>query len=422
MDKIPYGSDFLNAAPLLDNNVDVYLPKKAPAGSKTEQLSRIIEALDESKNQLLERFRASSKSAAEMTVGITVNDPTRPIPNDLILPPLLNSLLSLGLEKKQITLFIATGTHKDLKTEELKELLGENNLSDYRTHVHDCRNSENLSYLGLSQIGTPIYVNTQFFRCDLKIVTGHIEPHHFMGYSGGVKSAAIGLASVETIEQNHRLIKDPKAVMGLYEENPMRQDIEEIGEGIGIDFALNVVLNDEKQVINAFFGEPKNVMKNGIKVSREICNVNLRDKYDIVFASPGGYPKDINLYQSQKAITHACNFLKPGGVVVLCAECREGFGSEKFESFYAGKTSPAEIISQFESNTFEVGPHKAYQMALQQRNFKIMILSSLLADEAKKAFLEPVKSVIEALEMARKHVQGDPAIAFLPFATHIIAG
>jgi len=101
MDKIPYGSDFLNAAPLLDNNVDVYLPKKAPAGSKTEQLSRIIEALDESKNQLLERFRASSKSAAEMTVGITVNDPTRPIPNDLILPPLLNSLLSLVLKKSK---------------------------------------------------------------------------------------------------------------------------------------------------------------------------------------------------------------------------------------------------------------------------------------------------------------------------------
>ena len=421
MNRIPYGSTFLELPPLPNTDVEYYLPKTASAGNKEKQLSRVNNALKQGEILLKDRLETESRNINEITVGIAVNDPTRPIPNEMLLPPLLDLLQSLGILARNITIFIATGTHKDLTKQELINLLGKDIYQNIRTVVHVCDSAMDLTFLGKSSIGTPIYVNSEFYHCDLKIVTGHIEPHHFMGYSGGVKSAAIGLGGMATIEANHKLISDPQAIMGLFDENPMRQDIEEIGEIIGIDLALNVVLNDEKQIIEAFSGDPLKVMAKGIELSREICSVDLKNKFDIVFASPGGYPKDINLYQSQKAITHACNFLNPGGVVVLCAECREGFGSTKFEEFFIGKNGPEEIILAFESNIFTVGPHKAYQLALQQKNYKIFLLSSLNPPDVRKAFIEPVESITDALDHARSLLPENPQIAILPFATHLIA-
>ena len=164
-----------------------------------------------------------------------------------------------------------------------------------------------------------------------------------MGFSGGVKSAAIGLAGKRTVNTNHAMMSDPKAQIGRYDDNPCRQDVEEIGQMIGVHFALNAVLNENRQIIHALAGDPVAVMQAGIPLVREVFQVAVAEPFDLMIVSPGGHPKDINIYQAQKALGHATLVTQPGGTVILAAACPEGTGSKGYEAFMAdpGMTSHA---------------------------------------------------------------------------------
>ena len=268
---------------------------------------------------------------------------------------------------------------------------------------HDCDDIQNLTYLGKTAKGTPVHVNSSFMNSDIKILVGNIESHHFMGFSGGVKTAAIGLTGRETITANHSMLSHPNTTMGLYSSNPMRMDVEEIGKMIGIDFVLNVVINDEKDIIAAYSGDPVEVMSEGIDFIRKNIQMDLNDTagtFDLVIASPGGYPKDINFYQAQKAITHACLFSKPEGVIILAAECRDGMGSRKFEKFLTAKDTFTDVIDSFKSMPFEIGPHKAFQLAKQAITHKIILVSDIPEDQVRNIKLLPAKSLAQAVELA----------------------
>jgi nickel-dependent lactate racemase len=199
----------------------------------------------------------------------------------------------------------------------------------------------------------------------------------------------------------------------------MRKDIEEIGKILNIDLAFNVILNSQKQVVDAFFGDPYHVMEEGINKSRNYCKVKTKKLYDLVIASPGGFPKDINLYQSQKAITHACSFTKKHGVIILVAECRDGFGSESFMELIIEKHSPLEVITAFKNQEFQIGPHKAYLLAKQLQNHPIILISKLDHDLVKQMFMFPANSIQEAMSISSKFLPKHPRIAFLPYATHL---
>jgi lactate racemase len=354
----------------------------------------------------------------DVTVAISVNDATRPIPYRLILPLLLNKLENANISEENVTFFIATGTHKGLSKNEIKALLSTEIVNKFKIFVHDCDDKEHLTYLGISKLGTPIYINSEFYSHDIKIVVGHIEPHHFMGFSGGVKSAVIGLGGRETIESNHKMISDPNTKMGLFYSNPMRKDVENIGAVIGVDLALNVVLNSQKNIIDAIYGDPYHVMVSGIKSSKKACEIEEKTTFDLVIASPGGFPKDLNLYQSQKAITHACSFLKPNGTVVLVAECIDGTGSIAFQEYFKNKVDCSDVIHTFENEKFKIGPHKAYQLALQLKKYHIFLLSSLDPEIVKSVFLTPVTSIQESFSLSKGYLPKNPKIAVIPFATH----
>ncbi len=354
-------------------------------------------------------------------IAIGINDQSRPIPNHILLPNLLKHLVRLGFDTKNIRFFIATGTHAPLKSDEFPLILGSEILSNYQIASHDCDDQQNLLHLGMTSAGTPVLINRQFMSSDIKILIGNIESHHFMGFSGGVKTAAIGLAGRETITANHSMLSHPNAVMGLYSTNPMRMDVEEIGKMIGIDFALNVVINDEKEIISAYCGDPVEVMLKGIEFIRNNVQIDLNKSaaaFDLVIASPGGYPKDINFYQAQKAITHARLFAKPGGAIILAAECRDGMGSNKFEQFLGSKNSLPEIIQTFEGMQFEIGPHKAYQLAKQAINHKIILVSDINDELVLRMHLIPAKSIEQAYELSKYCLPENPRIAVLPYATH----
>jgi nickel-dependent lactate racemase len=330
-------------------------------------------------------------------IGIAINDPTRPVPHAILLPHLLDFLEKQGVNKEDISFFIATGTHKPVSKYEYGNILPFSIIGHYQIYSHDCDDMTNLLFLGKTSRNTPVFVNRKYFELDTKIVVGNIEPHHYMGYSGGVKTAAIGLAGRDTININHSHLLNPLSFIGNYDTNPTRQDVEEIGEMMNITAALNVVMNSEKKIINVFWGTPRNVMKAGVPISRLVCQKKVKKKYDLIIASPGGYPKDINLYQAQKAITSINLIVKEKGTIILVAECREGLGSKLFEEYLRNFSSFFEIINHFKKTEFKIGPHKAYQLALQGVKNRLILVSRMDASKVKQAFLEPAKSVNDAL-------------------------
>jgi lactate racemase len=351
------------------------------------------------------------------SVAIAVNDKTRPVPHEDILPPLMAWLSRQGISRESIKFWIATGSHLPMPAEEYRRILPDQICSNYAIESHNIDDLNNLVSLGTTSRGTPIQVNRQYYQSDLKIVVGDIEPHHFAGFSGGYKTAAIGLAGRDTINANHAMLKDPNAWIAVYDENPLRQDIEEMGVKVGVHFALNTILTHHKKVISAVAGNPLAVMKAGIPLSKTVCGTYCSRKYDVVFASAGGSPKDINFYQAQKALTHASLFANPGGTLVLIAECTEGSGSASYEQFMQGLTSVQEVFSKFAQVGFKVGPHKAFQVARLLSQYKIMLVSNIPAPKVRDLLMTPAGSAQEALEIATADRPASCNIAVVPHAT-----
>ena len=413
--KIPYGNRSIEFSIAFNHPVDVILPNNT-SSYLGDHLTKIDNALAHPINGIEPFGDLSSLSK----VVITINDKTRPVPNSILLSRLIPSLNAHGVLDANICILIASGTHQPMEVEEFSLILEENFISRFQIIPHDCDEKMNQLFLGTTKAGTPVWINKIFLEADLRIVVGDIEPHHFAGFSGGVKSAAIGLCGRETININHMLLMHQYSKVGIYEGNLLRADIEEIGQMIHVDIALNAVLNDQKQIVDVFFGNPVDVMIRGIQVVRKLCQVEIKNLYDIVIASAGGYPKDINLYQAQKAMTHASLFCRKGGKIVLVAECREGAGSQGYLDFMHDLSSTKEIITRFEDQGFSVGPHKAYQIARIVEDHEVFLLSDMDPELVKSLLLSPLSPNEHSLETLINSQPVETNIAVLPYATACI--
>jgi nickel-dependent lactate racemase len=350
------------------------------------------------------------------TVAIVINDKTRPVPHRILLPPLLQVLSEFGIERERIYFLIASGTHTPMRKDENLLILPESIANSYEIFPHNCDDTSNLVYKGVTSRGTPVFVNTLFDKATLKIVVGDIEPHHFAGFSGGAKSASIGLCGRQTITRNHTLLLDERSCVGNYETNPLRQDIEEIGQMIGVDLALNAVIDEAREIKRVFCGPPLEVMQAGIACLRDWVMVPILHKYDLVIASAGGYPKDINFYQAQKALTNASMFCKDGGMVFLVAECVEGVGSERYQQFMQGVPSHEAAVQKFVSQGFAVGPHKAYQVGKIAERVRFKLLSKIDPDLLRELLIEPIEDInLEIKAFLETHPGA--SVAVLPHAT-----
>jgi len=411
--KLPYGNTNIDVD-LNNENAIVFTP-----GNEFNPIYNENTLLENALN-----FPLSKKAiqiTEKTTIAVGINDQSRPIPHHLILPALLGFLTNNGAKPGNITFYIATGTHKPVIKDIFPLIVCQDLIEKYNIVSHDCDDEKNLRNIGKTTRNTPVFVNKSFYESDLKIVVGNIESHHFMGFSGGYKTASIGLTSRATITGNHALLPHPNAKMGLFSTNPMRQEVEEIGRMIGVDLAFNVVINPEKKILAAFFGDPEEVVKEGISFIRDNIQIDLGEafhQFDLVIASAGGYPKDINFYQAQKAITHACLFAKPGGKIILAAECRDSFGSEKFQDYLEKYKTPADVIRAFESNAFEIGPHKAYQLAKQALDHEITLISMMQKEEVEMLKLNYAGDIQSAINQAVVALPAESRIAVLPYATH----
>ena len=397
--------------------VEWLLPTETPGAP--DQALTIRKALDNP----IEGCGIDSFSNAQ-SVAIAINDKTRPVPHNLLLPPLLQQLEAQGISADKITLVIATGTHIPMPPETFSQIVSSELIQRYRIVSHDC-DSPDLITMGTTSRGTPVKVNRYFAEAELRIVVGNIEPHHFAGFSGGVKSAAIGLAARETITGNHALLRDPNSALAVYVDNPLRQDIEEIGKLMDIQFALNIVMNRKKQVVQAFAGAPEHVIQAGLPVVRSIYSVKVDQPFDVMITSPGGYPKDINLYQAHKAVSCANRVTRAGGSIILVAACEDGVGSTGYaawmdEMVRQGVKSHEDVMETFIKEPFQIGPHKAFIFARDAvRVNGIWVVSNIPPKRIHGLLLNPA-TLQQAISEVIEPLPPDARIGIMPYANATI--
>ena len=347
----------------------------------------------------------------EAVTLIVVNDITRPTPYEVILPPLLDELHQIGIKKENITFMVATGIHRSNSPEEIKEMFGENIFSAYKFVNHNCDDSH-LKDLGKLKSGNKLWVDPIVSDIDFIITTGVIVPHYFAGFSGGRKSILPGICGRKTIEANHANMVHPDARAGNLEGNPVHEEMQEAAEKVGVDFNINSVTNECQEMIEIVAGELSKSWLKGVEVCKKIYICPIRQKAEVVIASAGGYPKDINMYQAQKALDNTYQVVKPGGTIILLAECPEGYGEPTFENWIEEANSQDDIIERLKKK-FILGGHKAYSIAKLTKEVEVILISSLPQDKVRKLFFIPMKNISQSIEYVQdKHGQNFQAYIF----------
>jgi lactate racemase len=411
--RIPYGKTQLTV------RLDGSLKAELIAPAKVEPAADPVQAVREALGHAVRRAGMGIFAAAK-SVAIAINDKTRPVPHGVLLPPLLEALEKRGIPPNAITLVVATGLHAPMPESEFAQILPANILARYRVVSHDAAATANLLSLGNTRLGTPVQVNRLFAQADLRLVVGNLEPHQFMGFSGGVKTAVIGLGGRDTINKNHALMLDPRSDIARYDDNPARQDVEEAGRMIGVHFALNAVINENKQIVRVLAGDPHEVMRQGIPFVLQIYQVPVAAPLDLVIASPGGHPKDINLYQAQKALGHAARVTRQGGTVVLVAACPEGTGSRGYEEWVRGMPSHQAVLERFQREGFRIGPHKAFQIARDAAQRCVLFVTQMAPELVERLLLKRCASLEEALAFGLKDLPRGARIGVMPWANATI--
>ena len=337
------------------------------------------------------RLRAIARPGDK--VAIVASDITRPCPSSKLIPALLDELALAGVADEDITVVFALGIHRGHTEAERRALVGESVWNRVRCVDFD---PSDCVALGTTRFGTPVEVFSQVVQADIKICVGNVEHHYFAGYTGGAKAILPGVSSRAAVLANHRMMRLPGAVAARAEGNPVREDMEEAAGIVGVDFILNVVLNDRKEIVRAFAGDYWLAHRAARDAVDSMFCVSIREKADIVVASAGGYPKDINLYQAQKALENARFAVKPGGVIVLAAECPEGFGERTFEEWMQDAASPDDILERI-SKGFVLGGHKAAAIAALVKEASLCLVSSLNRSDAKNVFPWRSSSIDQAL-------------------------
>ncbi|MEM0487610.1 MAG: nickel-dependent lactate racemase [Candidatus Bathyarchaeia archaeon] len=332
-------------------------------------------------------------------VAIVVDDATRPTPSHLMVPPIIEELKLAGVKDENITIIFGCGTHRPVTEGEALKILGENVVKRFKVISHNCK-APDLVYLGTTQYGTKVYVNKVFADADIKILTGDICLHYYAGYGGGRKSVLPGIAGEETIRANHAMLLHPNAKTGVLEGNPVHEDMMHAAKMANVDFILNVVTNSKGEIVKAFAGDLEKAFYEGVKLVDEMYKVPVDQRADIVVVSPGGYPSDLDLFQAYKAVDSALNVVKRGGVIVLVAECSEGYGNQVFYEWMVKFKDLKTIEKQIKQN-FILGGHKAYYLLKALQKTQIILVSVMPDYYAVNVFkLKTARTANEALNQA----------------------
>jgi nickel-dependent lactate racemase len=300
------------------------------------------------------------------SAAISICDITRPAPNRLTLPPVLRRLEGAGIPREGITILIATGLHRPATESEIREICGEEIASTFRVVNHDARDLSSHRHLGASRSGTPVYVDERFAAADLHITLGFIEPHLMLGYSGGRKLIAPGLAAQETIKVLHspKFMRDVRAVEGSIEDNPLHRELLEIARMARHDFILDVALARDRSIAAVFAGDPELAHRSGVEFVSRVLLETLEEPVDAAITSSAGYPLDLTYYQCIKGVTAASHIVKPGGSILLAAACTEGAGAPEFARMLRAGVSDSEFLASIKDAPVTVDQWQLEKLAM----------------------------------------------------------
>ena len=342
------------------------------------------------------------------TVAISACDGTRPQPRHLMIPAVLAELEGV-IRLEDVVILVATGTHRGNDQAELRQMFGGEVVDSVRIVNHDARDPERLAWMGTLGDGVPVWLNREWTDADVRITTGFVEPHFFAGFSGGPKLVAPGLAALETVLVLHDAarIGDPRATWGVVQGNPVHDDVRAIAEATGVTFALDVVLNRDKDIVAAFGGDLLPMHAAATALAREIAMRPVEAPFDVVVTTNSGFPLDQNLYQAVKGMSAAYQVVKPGGVIVCAAECRDGFPDHgSYREVLASAPSPRALFDAISARS-ETVPDQ-WQVQIQARiqsGSRVVMHTSHLSDaDLAAAHLEQTSdisaTVAEALAAA----------------------
>ena len=352
------------------------------------------------------------------SVAVVFSDLTRPMPNDRVLPPLLDELALAGLPDDRIVLVNALGTHRSQSSAELEGMLGETIAHRYRVVQHDAWDDHSLVEVARNQAGRPVRINRAYMEASVRILTGFIEPHLVAGFSGGPKAVLPGIADLEAIMDNHgpAMIADPRATWGVTDGNPIWEEMSAVAQRTAPTFLLNVSLNRDRHITGVFAGDLALAHRAGVDFVRARAVRPVPEPFDIVITSNSGYPLDINLYQAVKGMSAAALIVRPGGDIVVAAECWDGIpahGEYKRLLWEAG--SPQELLDWVMAPGFRCQDQWEAQIQAQvQLKARVHVYAGGLADEElRRALVIPCRSIEETVARLRRG-RPDATIAVLP--------
>lgn len=350
-------------------------------------------------------------------VGIVFSDITRPTPNHLMLPAVLSELTHVP--KENITLFNALGTHRPNTPDELRAMLGDALVADYRLVQNDAFDPSTQVNVGVSVRGHAVWLNRELMACDVKVLTGFIEPHFFAGFSGGGKAVMPGMAGQRTVLGNHdaTMIANPNATWGVTQGNPIWEEITEVASKAGKKFLINVTLNKHKEITGVFAGDLRAAHAAGCASVKQTAMVAVRRAFDIVITSNSGYPLDLNLYQAVKGMSAAAQVVKAGGAIIIAADCWDGIPDHGlYGKLLREASSPRDLLDKICSPGFlEQDQWQAQIQAQIQLKAQVFVRSDNLTDaQIEAALLHPCHRIEETVSdlMARFGTQA--SICVLP--------
>jgi nickel-dependent lactate racemase len=327
---------------------------------------------------------------------ILSEDQTRPTPVGLIALPLINELNRLGIPDEDIQVIIARGTHRHPTEDEIRDKLGEEVLKRVQVSVHDADDQDNLVLVGTTSRGTPCWANRLVAEAGLKIGIGTSNPHYFAGYGGGPKIVLPGISGRESVKKNHVLLGEPNSVQGIRQGNPVWEDMLEAARIVGLDMKIDTVLNSQTEVYKVFAGDVEAEQKEAVEALLEIYGVTVPRLADVTITS--GYPLEIDLIQSGKAILLADAVTKPGGTIILISACSDGAGPMMYETLSEKPKSEQVIewIAEGKASTTG-GPMASRLRSLLKAKTLLVVTDGLTAQQLQDMDMEHAASVEEAI-------------------------
>ncbi len=355
---------------------------------------------------------------------ILICDITRPVPNRLLLPPLLRTLEEQGIARHDILILIATGLHRPNEGEELVELVGPEIAANYRIENHHGKVLAEHDFLGVTPRGVPVYLDSRYVRADLKITTGLIEPHLMAGYSGGRKVICPGIAALETVKVWHgpKFLEHPRADCGLLEGNPVHEENTHIAQMAGCDFIVNVCIDGQRRVTWVGAGDMIQAWQEGVRFVEQVVKVAVPQPLDVVVTSCAGYPLDTTWYQAIKGLTGALPIVKQGGTIVMAASLTEGLGSPEFQRVMAENPDLATFKRRIlGSDYFVMDQWQLEELAKVVERCKVMVVSHGLPPETlRRCYVEPAASVEQAVADSLAEYGPNARVAVIPKGPYVL--